>query len=211
MKKFVLCVMIVTLCVSAAFGGAVQDLLNEMMSKSASSKSQEQAMAEVKAIMTPDRIKAVISSGDDINAKGEQGVTLLMIAVASKNNEAVKALINAGADVNAKNEGENTILMWAIERGNPEIVRMLVNAGADITPMNQFHNTARSYALESENPEIRDMADTLLLTSNDAKSLLPYSIDSDTTPERVKTLIKAGADVNAKDDIYGTTATALRL
>ena len=110
-------------------------------------------------IITPDRVKAIIASGADVNAKGEQGITLLMVAAAfSDNPEIVSALLNAGADVNTRVYGGSTILMQAvIHSENPEIIRTLLDAGADVNAKDQEGFTAKHLAAGNKNPKIRSM------------------------------------------------------
>ena len=184
MKKVLLCVMIIALSVSAAFSGAVQDLLDEINSTIKPSDSREQKVERINEILTPERIKAVISSGDDINAKSKYGMTPLMWAAQFSNNpEIVKALINAGSDVNAEDEYGNTALIRAAEGNNdPEVVKVLIEGGADVNAKNNFGGTVLMWvAAFSKNPEV-------------VKAL-------------IKVLINAGTDINAKNK-YGKDAVA---
>lgn len=161
MKRLLLCLVMVIVFVPAGFGGAVSDLLGEMITALASCETATQAMTTASRIMTPDRIRAAISSGDDINAKGEYGVTLLMLATGFSNNpETVRLLLEAGANVNAKDDKGFTALIVALAPegiNSPEIVRLLLDAGADVNAKDKDGKTALDYARKSPNPEIRDM------------------------------------------------------
>jgi len=62
----------------------------------------------------------------DVNAKDEDGNTVLMhVASENTNSEIIKVLIDAGADVNAKNELGLTAKDYAKENKNPEIIKIL--------------------------------------------------------------------------------------
>lgn len=168
MKKFFLCVLLVALLVSAAWGGPVEDFINETCGEALKAGS-EQANSKFKALLTPERIRELINSGDDINAKGGQGVTLLMLASAFTDNpEIVRDLIGAGADVNAHDNDGYTALIVALadENANPEIIKLLLNAGADADYSDKNGMTARDYAKRSRNPEIQKIADALPVASD---------------------------------------------
>ena len=66
MKKFLLCVMLIALSVSVAWGGPVRDFINKVVDETLNQSEPEQG----KTLITSERIRALINSGDDINAKG---------------------------------------------------------------------------------------------------------------------------------------------
>ena len=222
MKKILLCVMMSALCVSAAFGGPAQDLLAEIVSISKTYKSEKEIISQAKKLITPDRIKAIVSSGDDVNVKGEQGITLLIAATLLANDpEIVDILLKSGADVNAREKGGRNALFFALyhDPANAEVVRLLAEAGAD--PKVKWNGrTARDLALKNKNPEVQKMAHTLLTNTNGSgpvQTLLGEVMYVMMTPrvswkqrgtqirkiitlDRVKAIIASGADVNAKGE-----------
>ncbi len=106
MKKLLLCVVMVALSVSAAFGGATEDLFEAAHDKDT----------------TPQKIQSLIESGANVNAKSNGGWTPLMQAAYNNSNpEVVKALINAGADINAKDKNGIEAVAYAQHNENPEI------------------------------------------------------------------------------------------
>lgn len=122
-------------------------------------------------------IKLLVEYGADVNAQDlNNGQTPVMIA-ALQGEKAVKVLLDAGADVRIKTVGGQSALSYAIS--HPEALRMLLNAGAAL----------------DENGNI----DHLILDKAYIDAATYGSKDS------IKTLLDAGANVNAKD-IYGGNA-----
>ncbi len=73
-----------------------------------------------------DKVQKYINSGGDLNIRGNNGITALMIACDREHIEIVKLLIAAGADLNAKDDDGFTALMIA----DKEIGKLLKAAGA---------------------------------------------------------------------------------
>lgn len=74
-------------------------------------------------------IKAVINAGADVNARGADGVTPLMNAVAHPCN--LRALLDAGADVSARDKWGKDALQYAREVKQPISVRLLEKSAAN--------------------------------------------------------------------------------
>ena len=96
------------------------------------SHAQDKGQELVKAAEMGDlaRVKALIATGVDVNAKDKGDWTALMFASGKGNTDIVRALIEAKADVNAKDEDDNTALVIASLSGHTEIVKLLKQAGA---------------------------------------------------------------------------------
>ena len=77
-----------------------------------------------------EKVKELIESGADVNAKDNSGETALMWAAWYDRAEIAKILIDNGADVNAKNRWGKTALTGAICWGNTEVAKLLEEAGA---------------------------------------------------------------------------------
>lgn len=75
--------------------------------------------------MTAIRVKLLVDTGADVNAKSDNGLTALIIAVANDHPSNLRLLLSAGADPNAKDKDGKTPMMWANEQGRAEIVRIL--------------------------------------------------------------------------------------
>lgn len=79
-----------------------------------------------------EKVKELIASGADVNAKAPNMGTPLLYACTVGNAEAARLLINAKADVNAAGDTGYTPLMMACQTGNKELAEILVAAGADV-------------------------------------------------------------------------------
>jgi ankyrin repeat protein len=78
----------------------------------------------------------LLDRGADLNAKDDEGRTMLMLAAASSAMpvKTVEALVARGADVNATNARGETALSLAQRHGRTPVVDLLVKAGAKIGP-----------------------------------------------------------------------------
>ena len=96
--------------------------------------------------------------GADVNAKRNDGYTLLHLAADKRWDDGttsiIKEFINAGADFNAKNNDGDTPLHLAARSGyGIETIRALVSAGADIETKNNYGNIPYdlcNYALKED-------------------------------------------------------------
>ncbi len=139
----------------------------------------------------------------------------------SEMEKVVSFLIQKGAKIDAKNREGKTALMYAVccegaNVGNINLCRMLINAGADIHIKDNEGATALMYAAYSHDSEcvdllIKNKASINEKDKNSAAALIyackdsSYGLYGSLNPNVVKSLIKAGADVNAADN-EGNTA-----
>jgi ankyrin repeat protein len=96
-----------------------------------------------------EKVRDLLKSGVDVNAKNETGYTALMFAAMLGHAEVVDSLIEAGADVNAENEQQATALMSAVVGGNTEIVKALIHAGSDVNVASESGDTALTLAAKT--------------------------------------------------------------
>ena len=73
--------------------------------------------------------KQAIADGADVNAKDENGRTLLQLAALKGHKEVVELLIAKNANVNAKNNDGETPLDQAIESDEEDIINLLRKHG----------------------------------------------------------------------------------
>ena len=77
-------------------------------------------------------VKALLDAGADVNARDVRGMTPLMLAVATdqQNPEIIRLLLEKGADLETKSLLGETVLDWARKIGPPSTVQALRRAGA---------------------------------------------------------------------------------
>lgn len=90
---------------------------------------------------------------DDLEYRGFNGNTPLMLAALEGNAMMVSRLIEAGADLYAINDDFNGVLFNACYSASPEVIRLLVEAGADINDTNEEGTTALMYAASASRVE----------------------------------------------------------
>src|SRR5215467_13764593 len=81
---------------------------------------------------SPELIRALIDAGANVNAQDIQGMSPLMLAVASENQDlaVVRVLLQSGANVNARSGRGETALDWARKFGSRPVIAALQKAGA---------------------------------------------------------------------------------
>lgn len=75
-------------------------------------------------------VKAALADGANVNARGKDEATPLMVASLNRNSEIAKHLIENGADVNAKGKDGKTALKLAQASKHTEVVKYLISQGA---------------------------------------------------------------------------------
>lgn len=100
------------------------------------------------------RVKAMLASGINVNAKNQLGRTALMGAAYYGNKSIVKELVVEGVDVNLADEQGKTALMLAVANQKLEVVEVLLFAGADVTLADKKEKTAVSMAEKTKNKQL---------------------------------------------------------
>ncbi len=133
--------------------------------------------------------------------------------------EACNVLISNGADVNAKDADGTTPVMIASMDGCPETLQVLINSGADINAADAAGRTPLILAVlpAAKKAEI-SLAHVSPAAASQVKPLVVQSMGLyPNVKETVKILLKAGADINAKDNAgktardYATDPEIIRL
>ncbi|EAX93842.1 ankyrin repeat protein, putative [Trichomonas vaginalis G3] len=107
----------------------------------------------------------LISHGADVNAKDQNGRTVLHSATWFNKKEIAELLILNGADINAKYYDEETPLHKAVSFNNREIAELLISHGADLNAKNDVGETPLQKAKSNEYKEMEE-----LLISKGAKN-----------------------------------------
>ena len=103
---------------------------------------------------TAREVQDLINAGADVNARNNQGITVLMFAAWDGSAEVVELLINAGADINARDDDDMTVLMFAAWSSSAEVVELLINAGADINAKDDEDWTPLIFAADDNTAEV---------------------------------------------------------
>ena len=152
-------------------------------------------------------IKKLLASGAEIDARGADQRTALLIATHANAIDAARALIAAGANVNAKDNIQDTPYLYAAAEGRLEILGMTLKAGANLKDTNRYGGTGLIPAAHHGHPEIvRELLKTDIAIDHVNRlgwtALLETIILSDGGPvhqDILKQLIAAGANVNLAD------------
>jgi ankyrin repeat protein len=168
-------------------------------------------------------VEALIAGGADIRQRSNAGTTPLMFAVRKGDMRSVQALLAAGADVNEKRVDFATPLLVAIINGHEDLVDLLLDKGADpnieggSTDLSVQGSRAKPIKITLKTPSYRDqLRDVGTEGGNGANNtwgrplqaaihvanwhisdeFISVNIDR---MRVIKSLIKHGADVNARN------------
>jgi ankyrin repeat protein len=128
--------------------------------------------------------RLLVEKGADVNARDKSGMSVLEQAAFSNHIELVRLLLAKGADVNTADQSGFTALMAAANNGdrNAELVKLLLQHGAAVN-----EKTGGTAEIVKNGPIALGRLTALQLAAAQANY------------EAVEALVKAGADVNAKD------------
>ena len=164
------------------------------------------------------KVRMLLAKGAKVNVRSKLGRTPLEIAAAWDGSiEATRLMIEKGADVNAVDEGGGTILEQASLTNNVEVARLLIAKGAKVntvdmggfTPLHAAAGNGNTNAplvklLLEHGAKVNAVSgDTIEVVRNGPLALghlTPlHTAAQNGSLEVVEALVRAGADVNAKD------------
>ena len=163
------------------------------------------------------KVRLLLSKGAKADARSKLGRTPLLIAAYNDGAiEAARLLLEKGADVNARDNGGTSVLELAAAANNIELARILIAKGANVnnvdalgfTPLldaagNGDRNAAMVKLLIEHGAQVNvKSGDTIEIVKNGAIKLghlTPLQFAAQANYEATEALLKAGADVNAKD------------
>jgi ankyrin repeat protein len=163
----------------------------------------DQAGATALMWAVPDitKVKVLIASGADVNARSKNlGRTPLLIAASYPGSVAVlQLLLDHGADIHAKDRRGMHALGRAALSADVEVVRFLVEHGCD--PNESGYGTNVRYARQYL-PTLEYLLTKGANVEKDALAMAAHWQD----PKLIETWIERGADVNARAAPYNRTA-----
>ena len=147
-------------------------------------------------------VSRAIADGANLEARGVNGRTPLVIATKNHDTASALALLDAGADPNAKDDLVDSAFLYAGAEGFDEILRGTLRHGADVASLNRYGGTALIPA--SEHGHVRTVRILIdagvpldVVNTSGWTALLEAVILGDGGPEHVETvrmLLDAGAD-----------------
>ena len=147
---------------------------------------------------------ACVEAGSDLNARDENGHTVLHHATLNTDTAVIQLLLEEGADPSVASYDNRTPLHFALRRRNKAVSAILVRAGADV-------NTVASDSITPLHLAAYDEAMTLLLLEAGAdvhaQDLRGTALHRAETTGVVDALLDAGADINALSR-FGTPVRA---
>jgi len=147
----------------------------------------------------PEILAQLLEAGADANMQVSiTGDTPLMLAARTGVTEALAVLIQHGADVNARESwGQTTPLMWAVAENHAEAASLLIANGADIEARSVYIPPDTGRGFEGGLPRERrpEELGAVIFSSGELTPLLIAARDGHLAS--VKTLVEAGANVNA--------------
>ncbi|HWF85832.1 MAG TPA: ankyrin repeat domain-containing protein [Vicinamibacterales bacterium] len=142
-------------------------------------------------------VRTLIAAGADVRALESTKMTVLHAATMGHDADTTRILIDAGLNVNAADSAGFTPLINAAQRGSVEAVQMLLAKGANANAVTELGDVATHSTSRVKNGALGLGHFTALLLA------------APTAPAPLVTaLVKAGADVNAKD-VRGMTPLML--
>lgn len=152
-------------------------------------------------------VRILAKAGADVNVVDNDGYAPILTAAQNGSVEIINELAAAKADLNFSNI-IYTPLVYAIEQENKDLTEVLLKAGAN--PNAKSKNGRVPLIVAINNQAIFDLLLTHKadpnLTNEFGETALMVAIQND-SKDRIEQLIKAGANVNAKDSNGGTALT----
>ena len=155
-------------------------------------------------------VKFLVKAGAKLNKQSFKKLTALHMALEKNINPQIALhLIQSGANVTAVDEDGNTALHYAVGIKNLEIVKAMIKAGADLEHENGELNTPLMIAVAADDLQMMQLligAGAVVKSSSSKKGheVLHTAAYHSNNMETVKMLLKAGANINGRDEV-GTT------
>jgi len=151
-------------------------------------------------------VEALLAKGADINARNNEGDTMLLLAASSGKKDIVEWLLAQGADVNAKGKDEETPLHRAAYSGQKDIAELLLAQGADVNARNREERPPLRMAVGKGS---KGIAELLLAKGADVNAVDQYGTPLHLAAimgniDIAELLLAKGAQINRKESSGGT-------
>lgn len=143
-------------------------------------------------------VQALCAAGTHVNACDRFQSTPLMRAAAKGSTTCVQFLLEVGANVNASDFVGWSPLRYAVKYVQTECVNLLLEAGAHVDERDSQGITPLQAALQDNLSAYEAKIECVRLLIEHGAEYYPILINA--PKECVETLLKAGADINIKDD-----------
>lgn len=160
---------------------------------------------------TPEMVKLLLEAGADPDA-GADNVPLYY-AAGNGDTAKIKLLLDQGADIDLPGFEDRTALMNAADKGHEDAIELLIKRGAKKDLRDSFGRTAMQIASGNNHVDVVTLLIRLGASApDDADGLRPKIGYADLNkPDRLKELLKSGADPNAKSIVeFGGAMTPLQ-
>ena len=139
-----------------------------------------------------------------LNAKDENGASLLHVAISNKSLEIIRYFIENGANVNEKDKNNATPLHIAASNESLKIVEYLIENGAKVRVRDKVDTTPLHIVLDLEIIKLlvqkgADVNAETFAGDTPLHSAINYSFQETKHYAKIKFLIATGADVDAKN------------
>jgi len=156
----------------------------------------------------PEVLRVLLEAGADVDGRGSDGETALMMAASAGARESVELLLDAKADVNAMDFEHQTPLKRALETGDIDMLRLLVAAGAQVELGYSAQSSPLKYCLTCSSPDevrvlLQGKADVQKLTSRYDTNPLENAVTQNKV-DVLKLLVNAGLDLSHTTKLAAT-------
>ncbi|KAF3022967.1 Ankyrin-2 [Neopestalotiopsis sp. 37M] len=154
-------------------------------------------------------VKALFNMGADLDAVNMSAMTPFLVAVSEENLEVCKYLLSKSANLTSPISGTPSALNLACRSNNHDLIKLLVEAGADVNEIDTKTGESPLYACLSTRQPSAEIVEYLVnecgADVNMPGGKLKYPIIQacykfNVYSEIMKSLVNAGADINAQDD-----------
>lgn len=151
-------------------------------------------------------VNKLLHGGADVNSKGVNSRTPLVIAAQENDWATVKLLVEKGADLEHSDDEGTTALLHAVRQGHVAIVTELLNTGASCKHVDKVSRTALHYAAACG--PTSSVVELLRAGANpntqDINKATPLHAAVASRKKVVHLLLKSGADIAIRDSSFLT-------